>query len=144
MQIKTLSLIFLITLAANITTPCLAFFWGDHPVSKEQAKIPDDLANYLKGLGMFGTGLLIPIAIESYFEYQDDKAISEIKRNDDEYQNATSWKDKAKISKSIEREYYTTQTLKKKWGRKFVKIAPCLGCLCVASIYFRRFFYSDF
>jgi len=114
MQIKTLSFILFITLATNISTPCSAFLWKSL-ASQQQKKIDEANKNAIKALCALFTALLLPIALENYFEYQDDKAISKIKLSDSEYQNAMSWKDKAKISKSIEREYYTTQFLKKKW-----------------------------
>ena len=141
MKIKTLSLGFLIALAINVYTPCLTLH-SENPTSQKVSGEYDCFLDQLKGAGAFlGTFFLSKI-IESYFEYQDDKAISKIKENDDEYKNAKSWKEKAKISKAILTEYYKNFTLNKKWGRKCAKILPVLGGTYLLYFYFKRSFFS--
>ena len=124
MKTKVLPLILFIALATSTSTL--------HPGETEE------MANFLKATGAIFAAPLILLAIDSYFEYQDDKIISKIKENDSEYKNATLWKEKAKISKAIITEYYKNFTFKKKWGRKCVRAGLFLGFISIASIYMVR------
>ena len=143
MQTKKLSLIFLLTLAINIGAPCTAFF-GQSSATQKSAKMDEATKDSFKAMGAFIVSLLLVLPLDAYFEYEDDKAISKIKSNDSEYQNATSWEKKAKISRAIEREYYTTFTFKKKWGRKGIMAGTVLGGFCVGFFYIYRSISSDF
>ena len=139
MRIKIFSLVLCIIVTINTSTPCSASFFNDNIEAIHKKEVECN-RNLLKGIGVFYIGIALLIIAETLFEYQDDKAISKIKENSEEYKNTKSVKEQAKISKAILTEYWTNFTFKKKWGRKLIQATLFLTSLCVAAIYFKRSF----
>jgi len=134
MRKKTFALILFATLMISTATQNLAFFFKNH----QMVYINKNTKKIIKLYGIILAGSTFPIITDSYFEYQDDKIISKMKETSSEYQNATSYKEKAKISKAILTEYYSNFSFKKKWGRRCIRAISVLGYLGLTFFYIKR------
>ncbi len=127
-------------LALCVNFSCLSSPF-DRSALKIQQEIYEDFSlNLLKAVAVMLVGKLSLNGINKFFELQDDLAISKVKENCAEYNEAKSVKKKAKITRAILTEYYGNFTLTKKWGRKTARYAILLAAGCGSIFYYIRAF----